>query len=610
KGPSSGAVVCEPHWQEHPAREHTMSFDRYRDDEVDGGEERGLEPRRVAPGKRTLTQRLLAGLDGDRGEPLADLGGAPDGAAASPASAGVRVVAGPRAAAAAAALGAEAFPAGDRIFFAGGAYQPASPRGRALIRHELAHVEQQRGAGAPGSLAELPVAGPGSPAEQAADRAESGESASAVGGGAPFIARKSIDDRLVRADRYALWHAREIGRGAYLSLVSRRLPFPSPHATWLEGSGAFWKRLIDLTWHGDSADFIADLRRLLIPVDLYQIVDSARAMNGSDDGGPASQAGPLRWAPSVGVAVADALYKRVHDGLARVAPRYLAARARAAEAGHGSESDSNLAGPEPDARRILAAHPVDRLIARALCSGGLVDIDTSAYRAARSAPGAPPEGPAEVADAGDPKAVKWRFLDDPRSPNWIEVTEPPGASRELVADAVLGTPLKAHRLEAAPPFFGLSLEDASALRLRHGLATPMTIMVAASAIAGPATPEAAQALDVDRDPAFGLLRGDRADQAALAQAGQPEEGAVADRGGLLKTLERTRLQIALARDQARPLGLARRLGEVEKEVQGRLVHFASAPDQEVVTWQLHAEKQHDIVFGALMGLEQLRRHLP
>src|SRR5690606_16295567 len=180
---------------------------------------------------------------------------------------------------------------------------------------------------------------------------------------------------------------------------------------------------------------------------------------------------------------------------------------------------------------------------------------------------------------------------------------------ELVADAVLGTPLKAHRLEAAPPFFGLSLEDASALRLRHGLATPMTIMVAASAIAGPATPEAAQALDVDRDPAFGLLRGDRADQAALAQAGQPEEGAVADRGGLLKTLERTRLQIALARDQARPLGLARRLGEVEKEVQGRLVRFASAPDQEVVTWQLHAEKQHDIVFGALMGLEQLGRQL-
>ncbi len=65
---------------------------------------------------------------------------------------------------------ARAFTTGADIFFAGGEYQPASPHGRALLAHELAHVVQQRGAPTAG---ELTVSVPGDALERDAERAAS-----------------------------------------------------------------------------------------------------------------------------------------------------------------------------------------------------------------------------------------------------------------------------------------------------------------------------------------------------------------------------------------------------------------------------------------------------
>jgi hypothetical protein len=54
----------------------------------------------------------------------------------------------PAAAAATRAVGAEGLALGDDVALATGRHDPASPRSRALLAHELAHVVQQRGAGA------------------------------------------------------------------------------------------------------------------------------------------------------------------------------------------------------------------------------------------------------------------------------------------------------------------------------------------------------------------------------------------------------------------------------------------------------------------------------
>jgi len=84
----------------------------------------------------------------------------------------VRVHHDARAARSAAAVNALAYTVGQDIVFAQGQYEPATPAGRELLAHELAHTVQQAGA-SKGSAAtqEVTIESPGARAEQEADRA-------------------------------------------------------------------------------------------------------------------------------------------------------------------------------------------------------------------------------------------------------------------------------------------------------------------------------------------------------------------------------------------------------------------------------------------------------
>jgi len=68
-------------------------------------------------------------------------------------------------------LGARAFTVGTHVAFAAGEYQPGTPEGDALLAHELAHVQQQRG-GAIDATArkKADLEGPEGPLEQEADQ--------------------------------------------------------------------------------------------------------------------------------------------------------------------------------------------------------------------------------------------------------------------------------------------------------------------------------------------------------------------------------------------------------------------------------------------------------
>ncbi len=61
----------------------------------------------------------------------------------------VRVHTGPKAARSAADMNARAWTAGNHIAFGDGLYPPSTPQGAGLLAHELAHVVQQSGVGAP-----------------------------------------------------------------------------------------------------------------------------------------------------------------------------------------------------------------------------------------------------------------------------------------------------------------------------------------------------------------------------------------------------------------------------------------------------------------------------
>lgn len=122
----------------------------------------------VAPGRRTLTERLAAGRRGGRALP----GGV---RARFEGSLGtdlgqVRVHDDDASAAEADALGARAFAYGDDVHFAAGAYQPDDPFGMHLLAHEVAHTVAQRGA-APAPQGDRGAASVDAAAERDADRA-------------------------------------------------------------------------------------------------------------------------------------------------------------------------------------------------------------------------------------------------------------------------------------------------------------------------------------------------------------------------------------------------------------------------------------------------------
>ena len=121
-----------------------------------------LEP---VPGRTGTVQGSVDGVQGSPGEPLgagvrtlmeqrlgADFGH-------------VRIHADHPAAAAARALGAAAYTAGNSIVFGPGRYRPDREEGRELLAHELVHTIQQDASGPPPAGGRLGIEPPGGPAE-------------------------------------------------------------------------------------------------------------------------------------------------------------------------------------------------------------------------------------------------------------------------------------------------------------------------------------------------------------------------------------------------------------------------------------------------------------
>jgi hypothetical protein len=133
-------------------------------------EQSAAEPGAVAHG----SDRVLGELPGGLRETMERSFGADFSA--------VRVHEGPESA----AMGAEAFARGADIHFAPGRYDPSSVRGRELIGHELAHVEQQRAGRVSAPQGKSPPINTDPALEAEADaagtRAARGETASMAGG--------------------------------------------------------------------------------------------------------------------------------------------------------------------------------------------------------------------------------------------------------------------------------------------------------------------------------------------------------------------------------------------------------------------------------------------
>jgi hypothetical protein len=354
-----------------------------------------------------------------------------------------RVVTGTAAEAAADAIGARAFTIGNRIFFGAGE-SLASER---LVRHELTHVIQQRGATVP-DAEQLQVTAPGDDVEREAYAAEIGGAAGVHARGEAVIARDALhtdfyssssahrrDKSGATAHDYVKKHAAGLREHVGKAIAGLQPKITTPHVAWATGPRDF---MTDV-WAPFAAagDLWSVLEAAIAPDRLDKAVDTGRDVWPFDRG-------PDDWRAEVVGEIARRIQKRLVESLARVVPRWAKVKNQIElrrRAGRMKDRD-------PTVDEVAPSHPIDVHVIEAL-RGGKLKIAFEAYRDDHVR-----ESYARDVRSGSRK-VKLSFQHLQGATNWVRVHEPADATTEEVANALYGTSTKAYLLTCAHPLYGI-----------------------------------------------------------------------------------------------------------------------------------------------------------
>lgn len=438
----------------------------------------------------------------------------------------VRVQIGGEAAIAAAALGARAYATGSTIAF-------ATAPDLFTAAHEAAHVIQQRAGVSLGGEIDRGDDAYERAADEVADAVVGGRSAEALldrharvapGGAAiqrrpaPEIASTIAQEAAFYhydAKRYAIHNSAAVLESIPVLLDS--IAPPHPRLAWTAGAlQAVFARAVDLAYPGQGLELTLPL--LLAPLDPWTVIDHHRLLHSGVAGQTVDGEKPYGtadWYPEVGRWLALDVAAAAKESLQRMIPRFLA---RLDEA----------TGPVV-AADLASSHPMDRVMAVALCDRAVVQVTPSAAK----------DG---VPDAAA-RRVAWRWLGSTSRSlwNWIEVTTPRDATREEVALALLEDDKKhdhAFEIVAAPPYFRIDPARAMAFPEAQDFA-----------------PDGAFASHADN--ALGLADSSLATDAGIAQSTGLHGGdkIVGDRAALQDTIERSQRQLQRMSDALAPWGL-------------------------------------------------------
>ncbi len=450
-------------------------------------------------GKRALTDAYVPGLHGPDGQPdaangpprivqdaIASEAGTPlpDGERWSKRLradlAGARIVTGPKAAAAAAAIGAPAFTVGNRVFLGDG----VTPDSTEILAHELTHVVQQRGAAlpapdqlkltSPGDHVEREARGevdkaPGEPITPAAEVAIAPYGPFGMGprGGGVF---SGPPDPQLDAFKYFEKH----GKAHFKHLMDMKLGEPtldtgSRYAAWTAGSARVFadKLASDLY---DATGRPWDLaEQTLAPASLWEIIDTGRDAENKDDPAQANE-----YHLNVTLELVKAYRERVRNALNRLTPRVIKEWNRRTLADQAERSKNSKAPlPEhPETNQpgvgILQSHPIDRYVLGALwgLTTPTLKPDFAAYR--KDFPDeARPHGSRDSKPVIDTlRQVKFQWQSPKQARHWIRVTDPIDATPEEVAHELYGDTLRTYLITPAPPLFGFDVRK-DMLRPEH-----------------------------------------------------------------------------------------------------------------------------------------------
>lgn len=393
---------------------------------------------------------------------------------------GVRVHTDPFATAATRSLATPAFAAGPNLFFAPGAYEPASTPGQHLLAHEVAHVLQQRSGPARGGLVD----------HHARAETEAEDAAARVVAGGRFPVRTRTAPRALRAPPhtevrqghgrgalktkpgkpdesaydsdtgldardYVKKHQVELWRALADLVPASMPPSGSPYLGWLGGNANVMvvTMLVD-AWRdavgkvGLDAGY-ATLYLLLQPDRLDDAVDQGRD-------NLLFRYGPPEWIPAVADEVALLLKKRLAESLRRLAPRYVTVKNQRKLRVERGVAGATAAVAEDE---MFFEHPIDRWVLRGLEDGAVVD--TTWYRAAF---------PAEASERtiATERTITLEFRQGyfAREPVWVKAT-PGDATLSEVAKALFGSTTSAWALTDLHPLFRFDPEDARSFTLPY-----------------------------------------------------------------------------------------------------------------------------------------------
>ena len=495
-----------------------------------------------------------------------------------------RIVQGPAAASAAAAIDARAFTVGDRIFFGAGVTPETD--GGAVLRHELIHTVQQKGA-AIGSVDDLQLTSDHDHVEQ---EARAGEKPAAPSGAA--IARDPVNLLSFDAKMYVLSNAADIASSLNARLATLELPLRSAYSSWATSGIELGKKAFgEIT----AAQVISDLAGWLGGQEvLHRAVTKGRELwDETDRGG-------LVWRANVGTEIANVLIKLIADSLARMLPRYERARARAAIEAEKTQKKCLIVAPEPASDDIIRSHPFDKHVVKALVAG-TIKFDLEGYR----------KNHTDLDVEDDTWTPDVELLAPKGTWFWARVKGTRPVTVEQVALALYGT--TEYATEVTPgggSLYGFTRKSALLQHHKDKLAEHGADPSVPESTAYP-TAKGSAGTDFQPwqlDPAKELLKSPMAEEAALAQASK--YGATgASKEEIVKRLHEIKSALAGAAANAKIFGLDTRLAEVQTDVESRAKKVEAGDAGEAMKWDAHSSKQLAIVKAASDGVASAVKQL-
>ncbi len=241
------------------------------------------------------------------------------------------------------------------------------------------------------------------------------------------------------AERYFALHLPAFLAAVRMRLSAAQLGTGNAQVSWAHGADPFVDEL-SFALAGPDA---SALPGLVWPDDPWRLIDERRSLDIAEPDGP--RLGAMEWNPTIGLAIAGAVEFAVRRSLPRMSARYASAAA--------------FSGGYPTAADLIGSHPIDRVVAVAMCGDDVVRI----HAAKR-----PPKGARGHDPQRDPlrllESFEWLGERDPMLWNWIRVKAPLDITAEEIAATFWGKTEFAYALVMSLPLVGIPATWAEAIK--------------------------------------------------------------------------------------------------------------------------------------------------